>query len=83
MAVPEVVRLHDLPPLTDIAGRLRHLADQVERGEIQPESAYVVFGMQDAFEPIFYGFGRIADRHGVAGVFAHVAHLVLVSERDA
>ena len=83
MAISEVVRLRELPPLTDIAGHLRHLADRVERGEIQPEAAYVVFGMPDTLDPAFFGFGRIADRHGISGLFFHVAHLAVTNPGEA
>lgn len=72
-----VRQLHAAPPLTDIAGRLRDLADRVERGEVEPEAAYVVLVHQDSFQPSFYGYGAVADRHGIAGLFHHVAHLAL------
>ena len=77
MALAEVRRLHDAPPLNDIAARLRHLADQIERGEVGPEAAYVVLVDSVEFEPAFYGFGRMSDRHGLAGLFMHVAQLAL------
>lgn len=69
------------PLLTDIAGQLRALADQIERGEVTPEAAYTVLVMPDQFEPYFYGWGAVADRHGVAGVFTHVSILAL-SDRN-
>ena len=65
------------PLLTDIPGQMRQLADQIERGEVTPEAAYTVLVMPDRFETFFYGWGAVADRHGVAGVFHHVANLVL------
>jgi len=77
----KVVNFRDKPGLIDIAGQLRRLADEVERGEVLPTAAYTVL-VTEAFEPIFYGWGRVSDRHGIAGLFNHVAQLALISRRE-
>jgi len=77
----KLVNFRAEPGLADIAGQLRRLADEVERGEVLPLAAYTVL-VTEAFDPIFYGWGKVADRHGVAGLFNHVAQLALISRRE-
>lgn len=82
MSLSEVVTLRPEPPLNDIAARLRWMADGIESGEFgKIEAAYVVLGVQGEFTPLWYGFGAVADRHGICGVFSHIAHLALHSNR--
>lgn len=78
----KVVKFREEPGLADIAGQLRQLADQVERGEVEPVAAYAVLVTEAEFEPVFYGWGKVADRHGLAGLFNHVAQLALISRRE-
>lgn len=78
MALAEVVMLREEPPLNDIAACLRRMADRIERGELMTEAAYVVCVDPDEFAPMFHGFGNVADRHGIAGLFHHIAHLALM-----
>lgn len=67
----------------DIPNQLRLLADAIEAGEeIKPEAAYVVLVDPDAFRPIFYQWGEVADRHGIAGLFTHCAQLALTDRDD-
>lgn len=79
-----VVQLRAAPPLTDIAGQLRQLADWIERGaEVAGvdhgvvRGAYVVLDTDQQFRPIFHAFGEVKDRHGIAGLFTHCAQLAL------
>ena len=54
-----VVALHDgRPPLTDIPGRLRFLAQEIENGEVEAETAYVILPVKDDY-PRLRGFGNV------------------------
>lgn len=85
-----VVRLRSAPPLTDIAGQLRQLADTIEAGATNEvgtsyasvRAAYVVLDLDEECRPIFHAWGRVADRHGVAGLFLHCAQLALTDRDD-
>lgn len=61
-----LVQLHDgRPPLNDIPGRLRHLADQIEKGELAPETMYVIMPRPKDF-PRLWGFGNVdGDKHPI------------------
>lgn len=66
------------PPTTDIAGNLRILADQIERGELGPYDGVLVIGLcsgQCKPEPMM--FGQTMLRHTLAGVCMHTANLIL------
>lgn len=75
-----VVPLRTAPPLTDIAGQLRQLADRIEHGDgdyTDVRAAHVVLVHDAAFRPTFHAWGDVQDRHGIAGLFLHVANLAL------
>lgn len=72
-----VVELRSNPCLLDIAGQLRALASRIESGEQSIEWCSVVIITPDEFKPVFFGWGKIPDRHGIAGVFTHCAQLAL------
>ena len=60
----KVVELHDgRPPLTDISGRLRLLADQIEAGEYGEVNSLLCLIPQDFDYPIMLGFGNIEGRN--------------------
>ena len=71
------------PSLLDIPGQLRQLADAIERGDHKPEAAFMLLTEPDTFKPTFFGWGRVPDRHGVAGLFMHCAQLALIDRDDA
>jgi hypothetical protein len=71
--VVELVKLHEAPPLTDIPGRLRHLAGLVERGEFgSVVTALIVFDRVDGkLDSICYGDNP--SRAEVVGLFTMAA----------
>lgn len=73
-----VTNLRTAPSLTDIAGQLRQLADQIERGDYadRVRAAYVLIEAAE-MRPHFHAWGDIRDRHGMAGLFLHAAQLAL------
>lgn len=73
----KVVPLSEAPSLLDVAGQMRQLADAIERGEHRPEYALCVIVETDDFVPACFTWGRVPDRHGLAGLFAHLAQLAL------
>lgn len=78
-----VIPLRSAPPMTDIAGQLRQLADSIERGEedcADVRAAYVVLDREAEFLPLFHAYGEVKDRHGLAGLFLHVANLALTDK---
>lgn len=77
-----VVDLRNHPSLLDVPDQLRRLADKIERGEQPVEAVYAVVVEPDAFTPVFYGWGKIADRHAIAGLFLHVAQLALTDASE-
>lgn len=85
-----VVPLRRAPPLTDIAGQLRQLADMIEAGGTSEagsryaaiRAAYVVLEDDDTFQPFFHAWGDVRDRHGIAGLFLHCAQLALTDRSD-
>lgn len=51
------------PPLSDIAGQLRQMADMIEAGEVQLSSAlFIVPRVQDW--PVIYGWGAHLGDYG-------------------
>ncbi len=55
-----VVELRDgRPPLTDIVGRLRHLADEIEAGDYEDVPAAFVLIPRDGGYPVVMGFGNV------------------------
>lgn len=77
-----VVPLLPVPPLNDIAARLRLLATQIESGETTPLACHVVLTFADRFQPEWYGFGNIPERHTIAGVFLHCAQRALTDAAE-
>lgn len=84
-----VTPLRDVPPLTDIVGLLRDMADRIERAREDPGNvyadvmaAYVVLVHDDQFEPDIYLWGKPAIDHELAGIFMHCANMVLNSRED-
>lgn len=67
-----VTALRQSPPLTDIAGRLRALADDIDAGRIAPR---VLVAVWDDPERMVAGaaFGEVGDRFSVAGLLATAA----------
>lgn len=77
-----VRQLHAQPLLTDVPGRLRHLADLIERGEVtQPQWALVVLDetADDFSMPNIYSYGEALPKTHVAGIFTYAAHVVLTA----
>ena len=55
-----VVQLHDgRPPLSDVVGRLRLLADQIERGELGEVTGALVLLPRPGDYPRAFGFGSV------------------------
>ncbi len=67
------------PPLTDIAGQLRVLADRIEAGELAPRAAYVVMHCDDP-PPCVFGFGEVATPHAIAGLLQQAGVYMLLSD---
>lgn len=63
--VAEVRQLHKLPPLNDIAGRLRDLASRVEAGEVRPD--YILCVTQNDEGSEIFHFGDAVTRNEIAG----------------
>ena len=54
-----IVQLHEgSPSLNDISGRLRLIADQIDSGELEPSTLYVVMPRPQDF-PRLWGFGNV------------------------
>ena len=64
-----VTPLRQTPPLTDIAGRLRSLADDIDAGRIAPSVLMVVWP-DPAVIVAGACFGEMPDRFGLAGLLA-------------
>lgn len=77
-----VVPIRNEPPLSDIAGRLRHLADEIERGEWDVESCVVMLAGAREFAPATFCFGDNPDRHWLSGVFLHAAQRTLTDREE-
>lgn len=78
-----VTLLRTAPPLTDIAGQLRALATRIENGdEDAVRACYVLLDTDSECRPRFFGWGQVADRHGLAGLFMHAAQLALLDRDD-
>ena len=58
MSSLKVVPLRDVPLLNDVPGRLRALADELERESAPVQSCYVVMTQPDAFLPDVRVFGE-------------------------
>lgn len=52
----EVVNLYDAPPLNDIPGQLRHMADMIERGEVETNCVIFIADTDEEW-PQVYGWG--------------------------
>lgn len=81
-----VIPLRSAPPLTDIAGQLRQLADRIEHGEAgyaDVRAAYVVLECDAEFQPMVHAWGEVRDRHGIAGLFLHVGNLALTDKEQS
>lgn len=73
-----VVDLHEEPPLNDIPGRLRCLAESIESGEVEDlEAVFIVMVKRTTFTPDIAAFGDNYSRHTIAGVFQHCANIFL------
>lgn len=59
----EVVQLHKSPSIADIAGQLRQMADMIERGEVEAQSALFIIPHDGAY-PDVYGWGEHLGDHG-------------------
>lgn len=71
------------PPLNDIAGKLRELADRIESGLEVPFSSVLVVGFYpDTFTPWFGCFGDNPDRHTTSGILLHTAQMALTNRDD-
>lgn len=69
------------PPLNDIVGKLRELADHIERNETGPFSTVMIVGLYpDQFQPYFACYGDNPDRHTTAGLFMHCAQMALADK---
>jgi hypothetical protein len=55
----KVVPLRDKPPLTDIVGRLRRLADDIEAGEQGDVPGILVLIPRDGGYPTVIGYGDV------------------------
>lgn len=71
MMVAEVRQLHKVPPLNDIAGRLRDLANRIESGELTPD--YILCVTQDDSGSEVFHFGDAITRNEVAGCLFRAA----------
>ncbi len=85
----EVTPLRDVPPLTDIVGLLRDMADRMERArEDQGDAysdvmaAYMVLVHENEFDPDIYLWGKPAMGHELAGIFMHCANMVFNGRED-
>jgi hypothetical protein len=56
----KVVQLSDTPPLTDIVGQLRNLADQIEAGTHGEVDAVFALIPQDDGWPKVFGWGNVS-----------------------
>lgn len=77
----KVVPIRAAPALTDIANQMRQLADKIEAGDVDAEACFCIVVHPDQFSPSFYAWGHVPDRHGIAGVFTHVAQLALTDKQ--
>ena len=55
----KIVELRPTPPLTDIVGRLRLMADQIEAGEFGDVPGAFVLLPRDGGYPVVCGFGDV------------------------
>lgn len=75
---PKLVALHDgRPALTDVVGRLRTLADQIETGIIEDARTVIVLIPQPGKYPRVFGFGDVGGVHDPAFI-CEMAKLSLV-----
>lgn len=77
MTLAVVSMFREQPSLMDIPNQLRQLANAIESGEQPAEAALMLVVEPGVFKPAFYGWGKIPDRHVVAGLFNHAAQLAL------
>lgn len=75
-----IVNLRDKPGLLDIPNQLRQLANAIECGEQPADCCMTVIISPDKFDPDFYGWGKLPDRYGIAGIFTLVAKMALTDK---
>jgi hypothetical protein len=77
----KVIPIADYPPLNDVPARLRHLAERIEAGDHgKIESVVLMLLPWETFTPIPLCFGDTMNRHRMAGVLTHAAHLALTDK---
>lgn len=69
----QVVPLREVPSLMDLPGRLRHLADEIERCEVQNIRTMLVVQENDAGELAIACFGINPSRSEVVGILTRAA----------
>lgn len=76
MSLAEVVQLRDRPPIGDIVGSLRRLADEIEHGDIETRSVIVIV---PAYEPAVLVYGNFESDFWLAGMI-DVARSLIVKD---
>lgn len=66
-----VLEIKRAAPLTDIPGRLRHLAERIEGGHLAPDLALVVLRENDGLR--FFGYGAYSSDDECRGIFLRAA----------
>lgn len=79
---PVVTLLRTIPPLTEVPGQLRHLADQIEKGEIQAECCLAIVVPDPATPPTVFTWGR-GDHYRWMGALACALAQVSAVEESA
>lgn len=76
-----VVRLRDSPSLNDLPGQLRQLADKIERGEVEGETAICIVPQATGW-PLLYGWGPQFERMAIVGILETAKLWFIEQQKD-